>query len=68
MVLTKYKLGDLIEPCEFRNDNLEFSIDDVKGISIQKEFIETKAEMTDVSLKPYYLVQPDDFAYCKETP
>lgn len=67
MALIKYKLGELIEPCEYRNDNLEFGIDDVKGISIQKKFIETKAEMTDVSLKPYYLVQPDDFAYVTVT-
>ena len=67
MALIKYKLGELIESCEYRNDNLEFGIDDVKGISIQKKFIETKAEMTDVSLKPYYLVQPDDFAYVTVT-
>ena len=67
MALNKYKLGELIESCEYRNDNLEFSIDDVKGISILKKFIETKAEMTDVSLKPYYLVQPDDFAYVTVT-
>ena len=67
MALIKYKLGELIEPCEYRNDNLEFGIDDVKGISIQKKFIETKAEMTDVSLKPYYLVHPDDFAYVTVT-
>lgn len=67
MALIKYKLGELIESCEYRNDNLEFSIDDVKGISILKKFIETKAEMTDVSLKPYYLVQPDDFAYVTVT-
>lgn len=67
MALTRYKLGDLIELCEAKNDNLEYSIDDVKGISIQKIFIETKADMSGVSLKPYYLVQPDDFAYVTVT-
>lgn len=67
MVLTRYKLGELIELCEAKNENLQYDINDVKGISIQKIFIETKADMTDVSLKPYLLVQPDDFAYVTVT-
>lgn len=67
MALTKYKLGELIKPCELKNDELKYNIPDVKGISIQKIFIETKANMEGVSLKPYYLVQPDDFAYVTVT-
>ena len=67
MGLTKYKLGELIELCETRNDNLKYGVKDVKGISIPKEFIETKANMEGVSLKPYYLVQPDDFVYVTVT-
>lgn len=67
MALTKYKLGELIELCEARNDDLKYGIDDVKGISIQKIFIETKANMEDVSLKPYYLVKPNDFVYVTVT-
>lgn len=67
MGLSKYKLGELIQLCDARNDNLQYCIEDVKGISIQKTFIETKADMEGVSLKPYYLVQPDDFAYVTVT-
>ena len=67
MGLTKYKLGELISLCETKNDNLKYGIKDVKGIAIQKEFIETKANMEGVSLKPYYLVQPDDFVYVAVT-
>lgn len=67
MGLTRYKLGDLIQLCDARNDDLQYGIEDVKGISIQKIFIETKADMTGVSIKPYYLVQPDDFAYVTVT-
>lgn len=67
MALTKYKLGDLLELSEDRNEDLEYGINDVKGISIQKVFIETKADMTGVSLHPYYLVKPDDFAYVTVT-
>lgn len=67
MALTKYKLGDLLQLSESRNENLEYGINDVKGISIQKIFIETKADMEGVSLRPYYLVRPDDFAYVTVT-
>lgn len=67
MALSRYKLGDLIELSETRNENLQYGIDSVKGISIKKIFIETKADMADVSLAPYYLVNPDDFTYVTVT-
>lgn len=67
MGLTKYKLGDLIQPSDERNSDNALALEDVKGISIQKVFIETKADMTGVSLKPYILVKPDYFAYVTVT-
>lgn len=67
MALTKYKLGDLIELCDERNRDEQFSLESVRGISIQKCFIETKADMDGVSLKPYILVKPDSFAYVTVT-
>lgn len=67
MGLIKYKLGDLIEQCDERNSEGIYSLDDVKGISIQKIFIETKANMEGVSLNPYILVKPDFFAYVTVT-
>lgn len=67
MGLTKYKLGQLLQLAEDRNGDLSYGLDDVKGISIQKIFIETKADMTGVSLRPYYLVKPDFFAYVTVT-
>lgn len=67
MALTKYKLGDLIEQTDNRNDQLIYTLDDVKGISIKKNFIETKADMKDVSLKPYKLVNANTFAYVTVT-
>lgn len=62
-----YKLGDLIRLQDERNSELKYSVEDVKGISIQKVFIETKADMTGVSLSPYILVKPDFFAYVTVT-
>lgn len=63
MAFIKYKLGNLIELCDEDNSDLRFGLNDVKGISIQKKFIETKADMDGVALEPYLLVKPDDFAY-----
>lgn len=63
MALTKYKLGQLIELSEARNSEGKYGIDAVKGISIKKIFIETKADMEGVGLKPYLVVSPNDFAY-----
>ena len=65
MALTK--LGNYIELCEARNTALKYRIDAVRGISIQKKFIDTKADVTQVSLSPYFVVSPNDFAYVTVT-
>lgn len=67
MASNEYRLGDLLQFENERNANGLFSLSDVKGISIQKIFIETKANMEDVSLSPYILVKPDFFAYVTVT-
>ena len=67
MGLKKYKLGKLISLCDERNSDNKYTLSDVKGISIKKEFIETKANMAGVSLSPYILVRPDSFAYVTVT-
>ena len=64
MALRKIKLGDLIEQSKEKNFDLKYTLNDVRGIS-KKEFINTKANMQGVSLKPYLLVKPDYFAYNK---
>ena len=67
MGLKKYKLGELISLCDERNSDNKYTLSDVKGISIKKEFIEAKADMAGVSLSPYILVRPDSFAYVTVT-
>ena len=57
MALIKYKLGDLIEQCDQRNNDSIYTVDDVKGISTGKLFIETKANMDGVSLTSYKVVK-----------
>lgn len=60
-------IGTYIELVETTNENLQYGIDDVMGVSIEKKFIPTKADMAGVNLKPYYVVQPDEFAYVTVT-
>ena len=67
MALPKYRLGDLIQLEDARNADGRFSLADVRGISIKKVFIETKADMDGVSLSPYIIVRPDFFAYVTVT-
>lgn len=62
-----YKLGDLIEPCDERNAEGKYTIDDVRGISTEKSFIKTKANMDGVSLNSYKVVNESEFAYASVT-
>ena len=66
MKLIKYKLGELIKQSDSRNND-RYDITHVKGISVKKEFIETRADMNGVSLKPYKIVSPDYYAYVTVT-
>ena len=61
------KLGTFISVCEEKNEKLQYGIDDVKGVSIEKKFIDTKANMEGVSLRPYAVIKPDEFAYVTVT-
>ena len=61
------KLKNYISLCSATNDSLNYGIDDVRGISIEKKFINTKANMENVSLKPYLVIKPDEFAYAPVT-
>ena len=67
MALSRYKLGELIELRDERNSDGKFTLEDVKGISTGKEFIETKANMDGVSLDSYKVVNPQEFAYVADT-
>lgn len=67
MTLIKYKLGELIEPCDVRNYEGIYTLDDIRGISTGKEFIDTKANMDGVSLSSYKIVNCQEFAYVADT-
>lgn len=67
MGLKKYKLGELVELTDERNSMGRYSLEDVKGISTEKNFIETKANMDGVSLDSYKVINYGEFAYVPDT-
>lgn len=60
-------LGDYIEPCDERNRDGKYSLDDICGISTEKKFIDTKANLDGVSLTAYKVVYMNEFAYVSDT-
>ena len=61
------RLGDYIEPYDERNSDEEYTLDDIQGISTEKKFITTKANLDGVSLTAYKVVHKDEFAYVSDT-
>ena len=61
------KIGPYIVQIETTNGDLRYGIDDVRGVSIGKKFIDTKADMAGVDLKPYLVVGANEFAYAPVT-
>ena len=67
MALKKYKLGELIEQTDERNYSGKYTLNDIRGISTEKKFIDTKANMDGVSLDSYKVVNPNEFTYVPDT-
>ena len=67
LVMALSKLGDYIELVDNRNTDGKYSEDDVRGISTSKVFIETKANLNNVNLNNYKVVNKNEFAYVADT-
>jgi len=61
------ELGKYIEECDERNTEGKYTLEDVRGISTDKKFISTKANMDGVSLTSYKVVNPSGFVYVADT-
>ena len=57
------EIGPYIEEYDERNSNEAYGLDDVRGISIEKKIIDTKANMDGVKLSPYKVFRPNTFCY-----
>lgn len=67
MALTKYRLGDLLELTTETNSNNEYGADDVRGMTITKEIIPTKADVSNTDLSKFLVVHPGEFVFNPRT-
>ena len=61
------RLGDYIEQIDIRNSALSFTYENLKGLSINKNLIPTKANTNELDLKNYKIVKHNEFTYCTVT-
>lgn len=61
------KVEKYIELANLTNENSQYGINDVRGVSIEKKLIRTKADMEGVNLNPYLLIRPNEFAFVPVT-
>ena len=70
IVLKKYNseyLGDFIQKSEEKNIENKYEKSNIRGISIDKKFIDTKANLGGVNVKNYKVVKPNEFAFVTVT-
>ena len=63
----KLEIGEFLEVCDERNSEGTYTLNNLRGVSIEKKFIATKADMAGVSLSPYIVVKPDYFVFVPVT-
>ena len=61
------ELGEYIEQSDKRNSDAALTVGDIKGISTDKCFIPTKANMDGVSVLSYKIVAQSEFVYVADT-
>lgn len=67
MQLNKTKLGFLIEQITETNNELLYGLNDVMGMTISKDLIPTKADLSDTKLDNFIIVKPKEFVYNPRT-
>ncbi|MBR5563574.1 MAG: restriction endonuclease subunit S [Bacteroidales bacterium] len=60
-------LGQLISPSDERNSKGKYNESHVRGISVDKKIIPTRANLDGVSLTPYKVFKPKEFAFVTVT-
>ena len=58
-----HEIGPYIQEYDERNSDNIYGLDDVRGISIEKKIIDTKANMDGVKLSPYKIFKINTFCY-----
>ena len=63
----EYKLGELVEQVTETNSELNFGLNDIVGVTIDKKIIPTIANLKETDLKKFVIVSPNDFIYNPRT-
>ncbi len=67
MAWTKVRLGELLELVTETNDALQYKADDVRGMTITKEIIPTRANVNNTDLRKFLVVHPREFVFNPRT-
>lgn len=67
MALTKYNIGQLIELTTETNENNLFGAEDVRGMTITKQIIPTKADVSAADLNKFLVIHPNEFVFNPRT-
>lgn len=67
MALIKCTLGSLIEQSTDTNSDLLYGTDAVRGMTITKQIIPTKADVSSTDLSKFLIVSPEQFVYNPRT-
>ena len=59
----KLKIGEFLEVCDERNSEGTYTLNNLRGVSIEKKFIDTKADMAGVPLGNYKVVRKGEFVF-----
>ena len=63
----RYRMGDLVELVTETNSDLKYGLDDIVGVTLEKQMIPTIANLTQTNLDDFIIVHPKDFVYNPRT-
>ena len=67
MALTKYRIGELIELTTETNSKNSYGPEDVRGMTISKQIIPTKADVSGTELNKFLVIHPGEFVFNPRT-
>ena len=67
MTLNKYSLRELLELTTETNTDMKYGPDSVRGMTITKEIIPTKANVSNTDLRKFLVVHPHEFVFNPRT-
>lgn len=63
----RYRMGDLVEQVTEMNSDLKYGLNDIVGVTLEKQMIPTIANLTQTNLDNFIIVHPKDFVYNPRT-